>query len=178
MLIFHYPFYETLPLIKSNYEGAFPQIVVCGSLDSNIYDIMVVEHFKGYFGYECVGKAIRLHPGFRGYLYLNDDMIVNWWNFLKLDKDKVWLGATLDPQKGFEVNSRPIPREWKNWRYPKAAECCEAAFREIQSNKLIGSKAMAVHNRNTLDKTLCLKVWSDMFYVPGRLNCQLVWRHR
>ena len=59
MLIFHYPFYETLPLIKSNYEGAFPQIVVCGSLDSNIYDIMVVEHFKGYFGYECVGKAIR-----------------------------------------------------------------------------------------------------------------------
>ena len=88
MLIFHYPFYETLPLIKSNYEGAFPQIVVCGSLDSNIYDIMVVEHFKGYFGYECVGKAIRLYPGFRGYLYLNDDMIVNWWNFLQLDKDK------------------------------------------------------------------------------------------
>ena len=54
--------------------------------------------------------------GFRGYLYLNDDMIVNWWNFLQLDKDKGWLGATLDTHKGFEVNSRPIPREWKYGR--------------------------------------------------------------
>ena len=170
MLIFHYPFYETLPLIKSNYEGAFPQIVVCGSLDSNIYDIMVVELVKGYLGYECLGKAIRLHPGFRGYLYLNDDMIVNWWNFLQLDKDKVWLGATLDTHKGFEVNSRPIPKEWKYGRLPKVPESCEAAFREIQSNKLIGSRAMAVHHRNTLNKTLCIRVWSDMFYVPGRLS--------
>ena len=174
MLIYHYPFYDTLPLIKSNYEGAFPHIVVCGSLKSSVHDIMVVEHFKGFHGYECVGKAIRLHPGFRGYLYLNDDMIVNWWNFLQMDKDKIWLGAIFNPREGgFEVNHRPITHGW-NWRikptYPLVGESCEAAFREIQSNKWIGSRAMAVHHRNTLNKTLCLKVWSDMFYVPGRFS--------
>ena len=29
---------------------------------------------------------------------------------------------------------------------------------------------MAVHYRNSLNKTLCVRVWSDMFYVPGRLS--------
>ena len=77
MITYRHPFYDTLPLISSNYERAFPHIVVCGPERSKSYDVTVVGHDKGYYSYECIGKAIRQHTRFKGYFYVNDDMIVN-----------------------------------------------------------------------------------------------------
>ena len=79
IVVYHYPFYDTIPFIKSHYEDAFPHVTVCGPQKSEHFDILQVDFgHGGHYSYECLGKAIRLHPGYRGYLFVNDDMIVNW----------------------------------------------------------------------------------------------------
>lgn len=177
VIIFHYPFYDTLPLILSNYEAAFPHIVICGPESSTFYEIMVVQHHKGYHGYECLGKAIELHPGFRGYLYVNDDMILNWWNFVNFDQDKVWLGAPIKFKESHKVGQKPISNYWIWWRTEYGAEACEKAHDEIKvlarDIKPLGEKIkvmLSILVRNGKNQVLCYKSWSDMFYVPGKFS--------
>ena len=177
MITYNFPFYDTLPLISSNYERAFPHIVVCGPKKSESYNVTVVDHVRGYYGYECLGKAIRQHPGFRGYFYVNDDMIVNWWNFMNFDKDKIWLGAPINLEGCHRVGQRPLAKDWIWWEATNGAEHCEKTHDEI---KVLANhdKTLRVNIKKMLsnlllngkNKTLCFKTWSDMFYVPGRLS--------
>ncbi|CAB4009592.1 Hypothetical predicted protein, partial [Paramuricea clavata] len=59
IIVYHFPFYESIPLLKSFYQDAFKNIVICGSKNYSHHHIMVVDVGGGYFGYECVGEAIR-----------------------------------------------------------------------------------------------------------------------
>ncbi|CAB4017172.1 Hypothetical predicted protein, partial [Paramuricea clavata] len=59
IIVYHYPFYDTLPLLMSLYKDAFKNIVICGSKDYSEHPIMVVDIGSGHYGYECVGEAIR-----------------------------------------------------------------------------------------------------------------------
>jgi hypothetical protein len=61
IIIYNYPFYDSLPLLMSLYKDAFKNIVICGSKEYSKHPIMVVNigPGTGYYGYECVGEAIR-----------------------------------------------------------------------------------------------------------------------
>ncbi|XP_028403619.1 uncharacterized protein LOC114526267 isoform X2 [Dendronephthya gigantea] len=95
IIVYHFPFYDSIPLLKSFYGDVFKNILICGP-ESYFYSfVMVVEVGPGLYGYECAGEAIRRYPGYRGYLYINDDMVVNWWTFSNLDKEKFWQSGIL-----------------------------------------------------------------------------------
>ena len=59
IIIYHFPFYESIPLLKSFYQDAFKNIVICGPKKYSHHHVMVVDVGGGYYGYECVGEAIR-----------------------------------------------------------------------------------------------------------------------
>ena len=59
IIVYHFPFYESIPLLKSFYHEALKNIVICGPESSSRLQIMVVDVGPGWYGYECVGEAIR-----------------------------------------------------------------------------------------------------------------------
>lgn len=177
IVVYHYPFYDTIPFIKSHYEDAFPHITVCGPQKSEHFDILQVDFgHGGHYSYECLGKAIRLHPGYRGYLFVNDDMIVNWWNFAKLDKDKIWQGAQVSYRIGHELGCRPIPDDWMWWIKGNGSINCENAYKEViglardSAGNVEIKKLLAINFRNGRNKTMCFRTWSDFVYIPGKLS--------
>ncbi|CAB4026862.1 Hypothetical predicted protein [Paramuricea clavata] len=139
---------------------------------------MVVDIHQGHYGYECVGEAIRRYPGYRGYFYINDDALVNWWTFYKLDKEKVWLGADIWIDTAHIMGKKEIPDSWVWWsQWSNSAKACEDSYLEItqqyRSNEYINiTKLVETHLDNGEGKKRCLKTWSDIFYVPKRFSDQ------
>ena len=191
IIVYHYPFYATIPFVMSNYKDAFPNIVVCGTQKSARYNILVVDmNPRGYLTHECLGEVIRSYPGFRGYMLVNDDMIVNWWNFVKLDKDKIWQGAEVAYKNGVVVGQRPIPDDWFWQLKENGARSCERAYREVvklKNDPSVGidiPKLLAIHFLNGRNKTMCFRTWSDFVYIPGKysrefeLLCGIFYRNK
>ena len=171
------PFYNSIPLLRTLYQDAFPHIIICGTAKSGIYDVLNVNLSKGYFAYECLGEAIRRNPGFNGYLYINDDVIINWWNLVKFDKSKVWQGSSIGV--GVEISSsvKETPKNWIWWKQKVGLSACKAAFEDINaiSHKhglparewnVTGALEILLKNGNGTFR--CGKGWSDIFYVPSR----------
>ena len=179
IIVYHFPFYESIPLLESFYNETFKNFVICGPKSNSLYQIMVVDLGRGWYGYECVGEAIRRYPRYRGYLYVNDDMVVNWWTFYKLDKEKFWFGATIADKTCHVLGSRPIRNDWMWWKgETSSAKGCEASYTEIMqknnhSNAHINiTKLIKMHLDNGKGVKFCFKGWSDLFYVPGRFSDQ------
>lgn len=59
IIVYHFPFYDSIPLLKSLYQDVFRHILICGPKKSTQYHVMVIDLGGGYFGYQCVGEAIR-----------------------------------------------------------------------------------------------------------------------
>ena len=43
---------------------------------------------------------MKKHPSYDGYLFTNDDAIVNWWTLLSLDPRKIWRNKVGDYKPG------------------------------------------------------------------------------
>ena len=59
IIVYHFPFYESIPLLESFYNEAFKNFLICGPKSYSLHQIMVVNLSSGWYGYECVGEAIR-----------------------------------------------------------------------------------------------------------------------
>ena len=193
IIVYHYPFYTTIPLVRSSYDGAFPHIIVCGATEdtSGKNKIMVADiNPRGFLTQECVGKSIRLYPNFRGYLMVNDDMLVNWWNFAKLSKDKIWQGARVKYENAYMIGQKSIPDDWF-WKLPEnGARSCEKAYSDIlhlKTDRVFGkdvSKLLKTNFLNGRNKTMCFRTWSDFVYIPGKLSkkfellCSYFFKHK
>ena len=172
---FNHPHYENIEILEIFYEPIFAKRIYCGPEPNEKYNITVISHPKGqygWYGFECLGAAIRQHPDYRGYLYANDDMVVNWWNFIELDTNKVWDGKRADLGKAAEMG-KPPPCCWSWWRLKhNFLKRCEEALKEAESKKseLKLQRHFEAYFHNTKGKYLCPNVWSDLFYIPGRFS--------
>ena len=106
-------------------------------------------------------------------------MVVNWWTFYKLDKEKFWLGGKIVEKTCHVLGSRPIPKGWSWWGGPtQSAKGCETSYAEItqknnHSNAHINiTKLIKTYLDNGKGVKLCCNTWSDLFYVPGRFSDQ------
>lgn len=176
VIVYHFPHYESIPLLMSFYKDAFRDIVICGQESYWKSFVMKVDIGPGLYGYECLGEAIRRYPGYRGYLYINDDMIVNWWTFSNLDKNKLWLGSAIIPSASHVMGSRPIDESWPWWnKKSSAAEACEDTYVEMTSKTsqyVNVTELVKIHLANGEGKKLCFRAWSDLFYVPEKFSEQ------
>ena len=59
VIVYHFPFYDSIPLLKSFYKGVFKDILICGKESNAHHYVMVVDLGPGYYGYECAAEAIR-----------------------------------------------------------------------------------------------------------------------
>ena len=123
-------------------------------------------------------SCICRYAGYRGYLYVNDDMVVNWWTFTNLDKEKLWQGGIIFSNDDHVMGSRPISDTWPWWRKKsKSAEACEDSYLEIthkyrSSEHINITKLINTHLVNGEGEKRCFRMWSDLFYIPKKFSDQ------
>ncbi|KAJ7343689.1 hypothetical protein OS493_040500 [Desmophyllum pertusum] len=45
---------------------------------------------KAFWDTSVLVRAIREHPGYKGYFHISDDVILNYWKFPDFDREKIW----------------------------------------------------------------------------------------
>ena len=169
---FNHPFYQNIPILKRYYEPLFPNYFFCGpEVDSKGgHPIIVIPQPRneyGFYGFQCLAEAVRRNPGYEGYFYVNDDMIINWWNFYKLDKTKIWFPTP--KQMGAHPmlpNKIPVPF-W--WLRAACLERCSKTFAALESDpKVSKTNAIRTYLDNVGNKRVCSNALADIVYVPGR----------
>lgn len=161
---FNFPHYSIIPLLKSYYAPIFGKVVFCGATESKQYGVIEIKENKGFQGYLCIAMAMKLYPGYDGYIHTNDDVLINWWNLQKLDSTKIWTGSIVNFEKGY-VLGQPIPKGWHWWRTGNNAKLCENVIHEIIINKheIIDTNQ---YYKNMKNIPRCINGWSDFFYIP------------
>ena len=142
----------------------------CGPPDNTTRPgILTVDIIKGFLGYECLGRAIREHPGYEGYFYISDDVILKYWNLPEFDGEKIWESSSLVSNP---LNEAPRTN-WYWWKTPYGLNNCRRACEDVAKMTLEEKKLNGTHLLNTLlnnsNGTLrCFGSRSDVLYIPQR----------
>ncbi|XP_031550579.1 probable glycosyltransferase STELLO1 [Actinia tenebrosa] len=170
VIVYHYPLYDSIPTLTKFYDLAFKKVVICGPQKNDSYPVITVEVKAGHYAYECLGQAIRENPGYAGYMYINDDMIVNWWNLGRFNTNRIWIGS--DIELGAEVG-KPEPRgNWPWWsKKSPGLMTCGQTIKELENLAETGNMTSLynIYMNNSRGKRLCRSGLSDFFYVPKRI---------
>lgn len=87
VIVYHFPLYDTIPLLKAFYKDAFKDILICGPESFYHHYVMVVDVGPGLYGYECAGEAIRRYSDLaifhkESHLYLCNNYVTNtFWQY-------------------------------------------------------------------------------------------------
>ena len=120
---YNHPHYETIPFLKKIYEKDFPNIVFYG--EKPFDGVETVDHYHGWFGQRVIEHAMRKWPNYAGYLMINDDCLVNYWNLRRLNPKKIWLV----PASTFRLEQNSS--EWCWWHCPFGYQAAEPAYRAL-----------------------------------------------
>jgi len=169
---FKHPFYRNIPMLKRLFEPVFPNYLFCGpEVDKEKgHPIVVISHPKeeySNFGFMCLVEAIRRKPGFSGYFYVNDDVVINWFHFYKLDRSKIWFP---EPHKMGEYNmiGTKIVLWWL--KIGSYLERCSKAFVEMESDpKFLKMNATKIYLENVGNIRICSRSFSELVYIPARV---------
>ena len=191
MIVFNFPHYSNIPDLTALYKNAFPTIMFCGSEKATgEHTVEALDIHKGYFGYLCMSRAMQKHPGYSGYLLVGDDVILNYWNLVGLNRDHMWEGPKAP--KGmlqFQTGGQNQHQTWYWWDTQWGRQACQKTLNEIKalserlSEKIDNHKdehgnqltmvfnvikAITSLKRNGNGQVYCHKGRSDVFYIPGR----------
>lgn len=120
--------YESIPLYELLYRGGFSKRILCGPsplANETKTTIEVVNTRNGAFLYDCLSQAVEKYPNFTGYLFVAEEVLINYWNLVDYDKSKVW-------QDAFVINGPALysgtPDNWEWWASPWGMRAIEKAF--------------------------------------------------
>lgn len=192
VIVYNYPFYSSIPALTALYKNAFPTMMFCGPREAkNVnYTVEALHIHKGFFAYACMSRAMEKHPGYSGYLLINDDVMLNYWNLVGLKRDVIWEG----PKEPIHFQNYSQPERWYWWNSTWGMKTCQKAFNEIwamrESNldkwqpeminehtdeqsflrTTVWNRKMAldVLQRNGNGTLYCYHGRSDVFYIPGK----------
>ena len=168
---FNHPFYHNIPMLKRYFEPLFPNYLFCGpEVDKeNGHPVVVIPHPKeeySHFGFMCLVEAIRRKPGFSGYFYVNDDVVINWFHFYKLDRSKIWFP---EPHRMGEHSMLPTKIDSPWWKIASCLERCSKAFTEMESDPtMLEMNAMDIYFDNVGNRRICSGSFSEFVYIPAR----------
>ncbi|XP_022794903.1 probable glycosyltransferase STELLO1 [Stylophora pistillata] len=136
-----------------------------------------------------MSRAMEKYPGYEGYLLIGDDVILNYWNLIGMDRNKIWEGPKVPILLKYTQ-----PENWSWWNSPYGKSTCQKAYDDIWnlynssttetlSNMSSLSVKGTVHSRSVLGNIkgsidlskqnrnwtfLCPRGRSDIFYLPRK----------
>ncbi|KAF9970247.1 hypothetical protein BGZ73_007081 [Actinomortierella ambigua] len=165
---FNHPTYAALEPFLSIYSAYFPNIKVYGpEVPENLKDVVTeIKYDKGWASYHTLADAIEKNPGHKGYMFTNDDALLNVYQLAVYDLDKVWK-AVPDPVKDVHDLSKAPPDDWIQWGRPEtrpmwADPASFTAEQRARIEKYSGVKG-----------PINVRSFADAAYVPGRIAKEL-----
>jgi hypothetical protein len=150
---YNHPYYQTIPFLREVYGKVFPNIVFYGEKEDP--QVTAVDQYYGWWGHRVVADAMARFPDFEGYICVQDDCWINFWNLSRLDKDKIWFSPYL-----WDVSLHTLYFGWNWWNLECGREAILQALPKIPEE-----------NRDILEINMgkdCVGfTWSDFVYVPG-----------
>ena len=170
-LMFNNAHYSSIPLLKNFYAPVFAQLVFCSPEGDLRYDVISTGGRQGWLGYNCLTLASKLYPHYDGYLYGNDDSVINWWNLYKHDVTKLWFHVNVHELVLHEVG-KPTDA-WYWWKKTDALNRFDESLRDIiqvsnRDNRAGRIARHALHNyfHATEGRIGVRRNYSDVFYIP------------
>jgi len=164
LLVVHYnhPYYQSIPFIKEIYSSIFPNIVFYG--EHAHPEVHVVSTYIGYTFSRVVSDVFDRFPGYEGYIFLQDDCLMNFWNYSRLDTDKIWFRCNCSNQFIHADINDPSTHGW--WFASSCGmEQVKPALKQITHEE--AAQLEKNHGRNQVVGQMC-----DMFYIPGKFSEQ------
>ena len=109
--------------ITNIYNKYFPNIIFINpSITKKPNIISCKKSCHGYYSYKCFKKVYRKYPNYKGYLYINDDLFLKFWELQNLNFSIPWLNQYGPIHKKWYHYSRCLPlynifnnnTNWKN----------------------------------------------------------------
>jgi len=169
--VYNYPLYDSIPHLVALYKPAFPNLLFCGPPDNTERsDILTVDIIRGFLGYECLGQAIRKHPGYKGYFYISDDVLFKYWKLPDFDLGKIWDSSSI---RSVSPVNEPPNTDWYWWATRYGLENCRSALEDVAKMSLKEAKLDGKYILNNLLEnsggTLkCFGSRSDVLYIPQK----------
>ncbi|KFH71705.1 hypothetical protein MVEG_02000 [Podila verticillata NRRL 6337] len=110
--------------------------------------------------------AMETHPGYKGYLHTNDDVILNVHQLPNYDTDKIWKAI---PRQILDIHDRTkdCPDDWWIWKWRTQGMWNDTTLFKPEQRERIA-------NFTGVPGPTDVKAWADAFYVPGRLTSEFV----
>lgn len=151
---YNHPYYMSIDFLKEIYSPVFPNIVFYGEQDHP--EVFTIKHYFGWYGHNVIDDAMKRWPDFKGYLCLQDDCFMNFWNFEQLDLEKIWASF---PADRISLNTVTHPWPWWNMFCGR-----EAILQSLTS--------LSEDHRKMLSKNIGVDevavTYHDFVYIPGR----------
>ena len=174
IVVYHHPIYASFHRLRRLYEVAFPHVVLCGPEKHQSFDTLVVKHNTGLLAYECMRQAMVLRIGFHGYLYFDEELILNWWTLGRYDWDKIWTGSgPPEIEDAVKIGGEIPAKAWGGWKEQDNLEHCHNAYMEMANKGRIDPKMkqfVETHRHNGNYEKFCYQAWSDIFYIPRKFR--------
>ncbi|KAL0665852.1 hypothetical protein Bca4012_028556 [Brassica carinata] len=142
------------------YGRVFKTVVILSSRkNSDLY----VEEAKLDHIYKHLPKIFNRYSSAEGFLFVEDDTVLNYWNLLQADKTKIW---TTDKVPKSWTSVKPTGKS--DW-FSVQAELVKRTVSTMPAHFQVNYKEAAKNNLDAL--TVCS---SEVFYVPKRLVADFV----
>lgn len=159
LLIINYnnPHYDSIPFLKKAYSTVFPHLVFYG--EKSAKNIVTIKHGQGYFGQNVLADAMKRWPYYEGYILCQDDCWMNFWNFARLDRNKIWF-SPVGPGTSLDLVHHPW---WQWWNFPFGRDAILSALKKLPK------KALRMLEQNMGVNKVGI-AWADFVYVPARFR--------
>ena len=159
IVLYNHEFYQNTPFLRDLYVGGFGGIVFYGPKANATHNITGIHIHRGFFQHRAIAQAMADYPNYEGYLWIGDDVFLNYpvllTRYASLH-DKIW---TIPPWTKADVfNESQYVDQMKDVRIGAmsiADSCVPKQY--VQRMQCLCPYAMCVG-----------KVVSDMGYVPSR----------
>ncbi|KAF9968959.1 hypothetical protein BGZ73_008965, partial [Actinomortierella ambigua] len=165
---FNHPDYAAIEPFLAIYQGYFPNIQFYGPKvpDRLKHLVSEVPYDKGYTQYRSIADAIERFPSYKGYMYTNDDTLLNVFQLAELDPDKIWKEVP-DPIRDVHDISQPPPDSWTHWTNRKGDALWQGATSFTAEQRARIAKFTKVQG------PVNVRAYSDAVYVPARVAKEL-----
>ena len=164
---FNHPYYSNIDFLKELYSPFFKNIVFYGEKQHK--DVLSVFTHQGYYLSTVLNDALNRFPDYEGYLVLQDDCILNYWNFISLDRTKFWYATKFNKEDKMDIT--PISTALSDpWGWRKKDNILNTQTR-IDATEFAYSK-LSYNDKNVLEMNLgksnTSKSPADFFYIPQK----------
>ncbi|KAG1686708.1 putative glycosyltransferase STELLO2 [Nymphon striatum] len=181
---------KIIPLLEIMYRTAFPNMLICGN---GVTDRKLAEEYDLPFyatdGFpykktsnipKCIIGAMKMGYKVRGYFNIHDDVLLNFWHFLKFNKTKIWylpgdyyvvdaMRLKHIHKKYFTLTNGEAPGFFK-----PVASHIQAVEALMAVKNSIGGTVLSTCHKNLIKLTKkdyrYINGQSDIFYIPSRLE--------